>query len=110
MQLLLVITALLTASSAYAQAACASVPTDVARQISEMQAFNNRVPPPSSTSVTDCNSAKSLKSGIDGYRTVLAENPANGCLGVYANLILAGGVFNPQYTLLGKFVAACGTL
>ncbi|KAJ7869696.1 hypothetical protein B0H14DRAFT_2726864 [Mycena olivaceomarginata] len=99
------LTALLV-TSVHAQNLCATVPADVARQLTEMQTFNNRVPPSSSASTTDCTSAKSLKSGIDGYRSVLAANPASGCIGIYANLILTDG-FNPQYTILGKFVAAC---
>jgi len=107
MQLIPVLAALLAATSAYAQTACATVPTDIARQVSEMQAFNNRVPPPSSTSTVDCTTGKSLKSGIDAYRNALVANPASGCLGVYANDILLNGQFNPQYTILGKFVAAC---
>ncbi|KAJ7224772.1 hypothetical protein C8J57DRAFT_1253184 [Mycena rebaudengoi] len=94
---------------AYAQTASSTVPSDVARQVSQMQAFNNRVPPPSSTNVVDCRSGKSLKSGIDAYRNALVANPASGCLGVYASLILTNG-FNPLYSTLGKFVAACGTL
>ncbi|KAJ7660238.1 hypothetical protein DFH06DRAFT_1326372 [Mycena polygramma] len=110
MQFLPILAALLAASGAYAQTSCAFVATDVARQISEMQTFNNRVPPPSSTNRIDCTTAKSLKSGIDAYRSGLAATPSSGCIGVYATTILAGGVFNPQYTLLGKFVAACGSL
>ncbi|KAJ7224775.1 hypothetical protein C8J57DRAFT_1390762 [Mycena rebaudengoi] len=104
-----ILTALLAAAGAYAQAACSTVPSDVARQVTEMQTFNNRVPPPSSTSAVDCRSGKTLKKGIDAYRNALVANPASGCIGVYANLILTNG-FNPLYTTLGKFVAACGTL
>ncbi|KAJ7633644.1 hypothetical protein DFH06DRAFT_1303390 [Mycena polygramma] len=46
---------------------------------------------------------------IDAYRSALITNPASGCLSVYATTILTDG-FNPQYTLLGQFVAACGSL
>ncbi|KAJ6487099.1 hypothetical protein C8R47DRAFT_515400 [Mycena vitilis] len=127
MQFLSTLAAVLAASAsgAYSQTSCASVVTDVARQVSEMQTFNNRVPPPSSSNRSDCTTAKSLKSGIDAYRSGLASDPG-GCIvscwmssisscvdtsqGVYANTILAGGVFDPQYTILGKFVAACGSL
>ncbi|KAJ7187403.1 hypothetical protein C8R46DRAFT_1025265 [Mycena filopes] len=97
----------LTISGAYAQTACASIPADIARQVTEMTTFNNRVPPPSATSLTDCLNGKSLKSGIDAYRNTLIANPASGCLGVYANDILLNGKFNPAYTVLGKFVASC---
>ncbi|KAJ7660239.1 hypothetical protein DFH06DRAFT_392454 [Mycena polygramma] len=110
MQLLPIFAALLAASGVCAQTSCAFVVTDVARQVSEMQNFNNRVPPPSSTNRTDCATAKTLKSAIDAYRSALISDPASGCISVYASTILAGGVFNPQYTLLGKFVAACGSL
>ncbi|KAJ7907026.1 hypothetical protein B0H13DRAFT_2662553 [Mycena leptocephala] len=107
MQLLPILAALLAASGACAQTSCATIPADITRQVSQMQAFNNRVPAPSSTSTVDCTTAKSLKSGIDGYRNALIANPASGCIGVYASDILANGQFNPQYTILGKFVAAC---
>ncbi|KAJ7471099.1 hypothetical protein FB451DRAFT_1253004 [Mycena latifolia] len=124
LSLISILAAVLAATGAHAQNLCATVPSDVARQLSEMQAFNNRVPPPSKTSVTDCTNAKSLKKGIDAYRTALAANPSSGCIvcppirlrphsdipfcaqGVYANLILTDG-FNPQYSTLGKFVASC---
>ncbi|KAJ6468487.1 hypothetical protein C8R47DRAFT_1151413 [Mycena vitilis] len=109
MQLLLIFTTLLAGAGAYAQTVSSTVPSDVARQLAEMQAFNNRVPKPSSTSLVDCTTAKSLKSGIDAYRNALIANPASGCLSVYATTILTDG-FNPQYTLLGQFVSACGSL
>ncbi|KAF8205874.1 hypothetical protein K438DRAFT_1963645 [Mycena galopus ATCC 62051] len=99
----------LAAVGAHAQTAsvaCATVPTDVASQLSEMETFNNRVPAPSSTSVVDCTTGKNLKAGIDDYRNALVADPASG---FYADLILVDG-FNPQYTILGKFVAACGNL
>ncbi|KAJ6487098.1 hypothetical protein C8R47DRAFT_515412 [Mycena vitilis] len=110
MQLLPAFIALLAASGAYAQTSCAFVVSDVARQVTEMQNFNNRVPPPSSTNRSDCTTAKTLKSGIDAYRNALISDPASGCITVYATTILSSGVFNPQYSLLGKFVAACGSL
>ncbi|KAF7354298.1 hypothetical protein MVEN_01118100 [Mycena venus] len=106
LSLISIFATVLAATGAHAQNLCATVPSDVARQLSEMQAFNNRVPPPSKTSTTDCTTAKNLKKGIDAYRTALATNPSSGCIGVYANLILTDG-FNPQYTTLGKFVASC---
>ncbi|KAJ7182509.1 hypothetical protein C8R43DRAFT_967383 [Mycena crocata] len=108
MQLIHILTAIcLVASGAHAQAACSTVPSDVARQVSEMQTFANRVPPPAATNASDCLKAKDLKKGIDAYRSGLASHPGDGCVGVYASTILAGGVFNPAYTVLGKFVAAC---
>ncbi|KAJ6496912.1 hypothetical protein DFH09DRAFT_1376296 [Mycena vulgaris] len=108
MQLIRILTAiLLVASGAHAQTACSNVPGDVARQVSEMQTFENRVPAPSSTNTIDCLMAKNLKTGIDDYRSGLASHISDGCIGVYANTILAGGVFNPACTILGKFVAAC---
>ncbi|KAF7360877.1 hypothetical protein MSAN_01117400 [Mycena sanguinolenta] len=103
-----ILATLLAATGAHAQS-CATVPNDVASQLAEMEAFNNRVPAPSSTSLVDCTTGKNLKSGIDAYRNALVADPASGCIGVYANLILVDG-FNPQYTTLGKFVAACGSL
>ncbi|KAJ7698290.1 hypothetical protein B0H17DRAFT_1129816 [Mycena rosella] len=103
MQLTSIFTALcLAVSGTYAQTACATVPADVARQVTEMTTFNNRVPPPSTTSSTDCLTGKNLKAGIDAYRNALVANPASGCLGVYATTILTNGKFNPAYTVLGK--------
>ncbi|KAJ7186341.1 hypothetical protein GGX14DRAFT_485578 [Mycena pura] len=105
MQLIPILAAFLAASGAYAQS-CTNVPSDVASQLAEMKAFNSRVPAPSTTSFVDCTTGKNLKTGIDAYRSALIADPASGCLTIYADTILTDG-FNPQYTLLGKFVAAC---
>ncbi|KAJ7146583.1 hypothetical protein C8R44DRAFT_864332 [Mycena epipterygia] len=102
------ITLFLAASTAYAQTSpCGNVASTIASQVTEMNAFNNRVPAPSHTSFTDCTTAKNLKSGIDAYRTAEISDPADGCAGLYANAVLLNGQFNPAYTTLGKFVASC---
>ncbi|KAK7018125.1 hypothetical protein R3P38DRAFT_2981410 [Favolaschia claudopus] len=106
MKLPLSFLAIAFATAAYAQNLCSTVPSDVLRQVSEMQTFNNRVPPPSSTNTVDCTNGKSLKKGIDAYRSALIANPSSGCLTIYSQTVLTSG-FNAQYTILGKFVAAC---
>ncbi|KAJ7869695.1 hypothetical protein B0H14DRAFT_2726863 [Mycena olivaceomarginata] len=94
------------ATGAYAQTSCSTVASTVTSQTAQMRAFNTRVPPPSSTSTTDCTTAKNLKKGIDAYRTAIISNPSSGCVSVYANTVLTSG-FNPQYSTLGTFVTAC---
>ncbi|KAK7017829.1 hypothetical protein R3P38DRAFT_2784789 [Favolaschia claudopus] len=92
------------AAGAYAQNLCSTVPSDVLRQVSEMQTFNNRVPPPSSTSTVDCINGKSLKKGIDAYYTAPLLSLTRQ-VDVFQTVLTSG--FNAQYTVLGKFVAAC---
>ncbi|KAJ6520660.1 hypothetical protein DFH09DRAFT_1098242 [Mycena vulgaris] len=108
MQLISILTTLaLAASGVYAQGACGNVASTIANQVTEMNAFNNRVPAPVHTSAADCTTAKSLKSGIDAYRTAEISDAADGCAGIYATAVLTNGKFNPAYTILGKFVASC---
>ncbi|KAF7337398.1 hypothetical protein MSAN_02266100 [Mycena sanguinolenta] len=96
---------LLTASISSAQGACGDVAGTIASQVAEMNAFNNKTPPPSVP--TDCIKAKGLKKGIDDYRTGEIEDPGDGCTGLYANAIRTNTAFNPAYSKLAKFVAMC---
>ncbi|KAJ7676519.1 hypothetical protein DFH06DRAFT_1168378 [Mycena polygramma] len=103
---LLIFTTLLATASAYAQiTSCSTVPSDVATQLSEMEAFNNRVPPPSSINLFDCITAKSLQSTVNSYRTALPEE----CSVIYTLTTLTDG-FNTQKATLDQFVTACGSL
>ncbi|KAJ6464862.1 hypothetical protein C8R45DRAFT_939709 [Mycena sanguinolenta] len=101
MQILLILgVVFLTASVSSAQVNCM-----IASQVAEMNAFNNKTPPPSAP--TDCITGKNLKKGIDDYRTGELKDPQDGCAGYYANAILTNTAFNPAYSKLGKFVAMC---
>ncbi|KAJ7147875.1 hypothetical protein C8R43DRAFT_952895 [Mycena crocata] len=108
MQYLSILTALFLAFGANAQFnPCGNIPATIASEVTEMNAFNNRVPPPVHTSSTDCATAKRLKSGIDAFRAAELGDPADGCAGQYATAVLGNTQFNSAYTTLGKFVASC---
>ncbi|KAJ7663412.1 hypothetical protein DFH06DRAFT_1190169 [Mycena polygramma] len=105
-----IFTALLSAAGACAQiTSCATVPTDVATQEAEMQAFNDRTPAPSTANLLDCATATILKAGIDTYRTAVLANPADGCFLIYTTTTLLDG-FVVQYATLSQFVSGCGSL
>ncbi|KAJ6511585.1 hypothetical protein C8R47DRAFT_1095565 [Mycena vitilis] len=103
---ILLSTVLVSMASAYAQiTSCSTVPSDVATQLSEMQAFDDRVPPPSSINLFDCITAQSLQSSIDAYRAALPSE----CSLIYTLTTLTDG-FNAEDATLKQFVTACGSL
>ncbi|KAJ6475119.1 hypothetical protein C8R47DRAFT_704210 [Mycena vitilis] len=89
--------------------ACTTVPTDVATQEAEMQAFNSKTPAPSTSNLLDCATATILKTGIDTYRTAVLADPADGCFLIYTTTTLLDG-FLVQYATLSQFVSGCGSL
>ncbi|KAF7358047.1 hypothetical protein MVEN_00851900 [Mycena venus] len=93
----------LAVSGARAQDECAQVPSTVAAEVSAMNAFITRTPPPTSNP-TDCHSASLLKSEID---LAGQAETTQGCGDIYNQTILANDQFAAGYTFLTDFLQLC---